>query len=1029
MTKKYISLEHAIRNAVRDQQYTKKPLNEDFEFEMARNELRTAIDAAKRLMAHMDGEGELEAWVQSKITKGADYLDTVADYMDSRDTKKLKEHTEELMEAISLVGVEFKGNQFQGGTPEIGPGHTKAAMRTSTNRRSSKQDKSLTMHGKVVEEVLSEDANEDYYNKMHALAKKHGSPDPHVTASIAALESNWGKSRMAREGRNHFGQTVRKGQPGMIGADGQSHKVYDTDDDAVKHHVERWGKHYTDNGPKSIESIRRAGYNSVNPAWGTTVGAIHAKRQGREMPEMPDTDTASRAPEQPKIKQASVKPDLPDLVTKGSDSDSDSPKLYMGGKVVPFSPSRGTVSPTMAYADTGAPKAPKEPEEPKEPKTVSSAASDGNQSAGEYWNQEAARNKAAGGAPLPNEFNIFGDKPKKSLKETILEVRRDSLIKEEDKKKDDDEEDDSFWGKAKKAVSGYVSGLVQAGKDVVAGAPEAVSSVKGAEAAARGAKHGFTGRDEPVDPKEIADMAAAGHEASRRLGGPHGPASRKNKEAEVKKSVDSFTPEYNKEKSETEALKTAKPEAYKAGKAVGEYGMDVVAGAGLAKSAIKYGAKKLIGKTSAKPTAVEKPKLVEPETTTKPVETKTKVETPEVKAPSPPKLNVPDQVTAKPTSKNIISFRKFTRKTEAPVAVNDTSLPGMKATEVPDAFKVKKAPDAANDVIPKVEAPKTPKAPEEAPMPQKGGKKEPANNNLEPEELGTGTTGPAPKPKIKEPEKIKEPYNTGAEVTKENPKPKAPKSNDNLANDNTPGKKDSVPQGTPAPKEKGKYRPGVKVTKSNPNTLPNNDNATVAPKVASPAPSVAPAPAKAPAPKIAPRLAPAPEAVPEPAPKIAPRPRPEAVPRPRPEAVPRPRPEPIKKVAEKPPGPKRPIIPPFFGGGGSPEAQYNWNKNHANPWLMHRAQKRIQNEETGPDNTRRKDSSKELVGRPNSAGVKDPKSVLGRNASIVSKIIEEKKLAGLVKTVVKKKKEEKEGGPNPLEDFEPKLNHKYDNES
>jgi len=98
---KYISLEHAIRNAVRDQQY--KKVNEDFEFEMARNELRTAIDAAKRLMTHLDGDGELEAWVQSKITKGADYLDTVADYMDSRDTKKLKEETEEIMEALKTL--------------------------------------------------------------------------------------------------------------------------------------------------------------------------------------------------------------------------------------------------------------------------------------------------------------------------------------------------------------------------------------------------------------------------------------------------------------------------------------------------------------------------------------------------------------------------------------------------------------------------------------------------------------------------------------------------------------------------------------------------------------------------------------------------------------------------------------------------------------------------------------------------------------------------------------------------------------
>jgi hypothetical protein len=86
-------------------------------------------------------------------------------------------------------------------------------------------------------------------------------------------------------------------------------------------------------------------------------------------------------------------------------------------------------------------------------------------------------------------------------------------------------------------------------------------------------------------------------------------------------------------------------------------------------------------------------------------------------------------------------------------------------------------------------------------------------------------------------------------------------------------------------------------------------------------------------------------------------------------------------------------------------------------------------EETGPDNTRRKDSSKELVGRPDSAGVKDSKSVLARNGSVKTKIIEDKKLAGVVKSVVKKKKEEKESGPNPLVDFEPKLNHKYDNET
>jgi hypothetical protein len=61
----------------------KAKLKEDFEYEMARNELATAERAIDRLMKHLKGEGNLEAWVQSKITKASDYLDSVADYLES----------------------------------------------------------------------------------------------------------------------------------------------------------------------------------------------------------------------------------------------------------------------------------------------------------------------------------------------------------------------------------------------------------------------------------------------------------------------------------------------------------------------------------------------------------------------------------------------------------------------------------------------------------------------------------------------------------------------------------------------------------------------------------------------------------------------------------------------------------------------------------------------------------------------------------------------------------------------------------
>ena len=55
----------------------------DHEYSMARSQLATVMSAARRLRSKMKGEGEIEAWVQSKITKAADYLDSAADYVDS----------------------------------------------------------------------------------------------------------------------------------------------------------------------------------------------------------------------------------------------------------------------------------------------------------------------------------------------------------------------------------------------------------------------------------------------------------------------------------------------------------------------------------------------------------------------------------------------------------------------------------------------------------------------------------------------------------------------------------------------------------------------------------------------------------------------------------------------------------------------------------------------------------------------------------------------------------------------------------
>ena len=69
--------------------YLEKKIKEeksgDHEPEMIRSQLKTAKRASKRIKSHTLKKDNFKAWVQSKITKASDYLDTAADYLDSKD--------------------------------------------------------------------------------------------------------------------------------------------------------------------------------------------------------------------------------------------------------------------------------------------------------------------------------------------------------------------------------------------------------------------------------------------------------------------------------------------------------------------------------------------------------------------------------------------------------------------------------------------------------------------------------------------------------------------------------------------------------------------------------------------------------------------------------------------------------------------------------------------------------------------------------------------------------------------------------
>ena len=67
--------------------------HKDHEPEMIRNQLKTAKRASKRIKSHTLKKDNFKAWVQSKITKATDYLDTAADYLDSKDDMKAVSYT------------------------------------------------------------------------------------------------------------------------------------------------------------------------------------------------------------------------------------------------------------------------------------------------------------------------------------------------------------------------------------------------------------------------------------------------------------------------------------------------------------------------------------------------------------------------------------------------------------------------------------------------------------------------------------------------------------------------------------------------------------------------------------------------------------------------------------------------------------------------------------------------------------------------------------------------------------------------
>jgi hypothetical protein len=152
----------------------------DEEYSMARSELKTIEDAVRRLKARVGkGEGSLEAWVQSKITKAADYIDTAADYIASGE---MEESVNVRRGILPLESDKTKLKHSTGAaalTPDaaqqLGPKAVELQKKKASLVSLPKLNKEETLVAKIVDQILDEKCWSGYKRKKGTEEYQKGS--------------------------------------------------------------------------------------------------------------------------------------------------------------------------------------------------------------------------------------------------------------------------------------------------------------------------------------------------------------------------------------------------------------------------------------------------------------------------------------------------------------------------------------------------------------------------------------------------------------------------------------------------------------------------------------------------------------------------------------------------------------------------------------------------------------------------------------------------------------------------------------
>ena len=177
----------------------------DHEISMARGELEAIADKATQLASALQGKSDdgnpLEAWVQSKITKAKDYINSVSDYLTYDPSMKQNEETE-LEEKFALYALkDFMDTKAPGGKRKKGDRASGPMTYTQAVSKAKQMNVGSSVGGDKRVEVkpMKEELDEKTYgwtlvSKAKDLAKKFANNMTKAVAEIEKLERGLSKN-------------------------------------------------------------------------------------------------------------------------------------------------------------------------------------------------------------------------------------------------------------------------------------------------------------------------------------------------------------------------------------------------------------------------------------------------------------------------------------------------------------------------------------------------------------------------------------------------------------------------------------------------------------------------------------------------------------------------------------------------------------------------------------------------------------------------------------------------------------------